>query len=219
MTVRQYIDSTAIESITGVAVVDEKLINAAESSLDCLANDLMDQMYTNNLPSFLGDLEFSQTEAVFGENKLTLPAQGYITNYFQFTVVELLQDSGTFKKGTKFPVRSSFGNILSFETTSKVVTGINTPVKIYQVGVFPRRVDQGNYGKTIPHQVIEAVAWQVAHLQSQGCDVASSVANADQKGKVKSETIGTTYSYTLADATSSSSSICEKSKNLLATIL
>lgn len=212
---RQYLSIAQVASITGVTVADPLLIESAESDIDSYVMDKMDLLNQNYLKSMTGVCEFSPTECIYTDATLTLPANGYVTNYFQFTVIEILSGS---KKGTRIPVTSSNGGVLNFDS----VTGLadtSGAVKIYQIGVFPRIIDSNNYGKSIPYQVLEAVAWQTAHLSTFGSNAASAVSTNSKKAKLKSESIGSGYSYTLSDSTNSADLVSPKAIAILATLI
>jgi hypothetical protein len=216
MTLRQYCDSDFITATTGITgTFSDSLIAVAESEIDTLAQDLMDLMNRNNLPSVIGDDEYNSSDLAFGTSILTLPAGNYALNHYQYTVVELLANSGSLKKGKRIAVVSSIDNVLTLDSTSGVTNATSCPVKIYQVGVFPRSIDDGKYAKSIPIEVQEAVAWQVAHLSQLSSNVATAVKANSKKARIKSESIGSTYSYSYGDKVSNSDSVCVKSQNLL----
>jgi hypothetical protein len=214
MTVRQYLDSDSIKNITGVVLTDDRIIDVAEADIDSYVDSIMNHMYAGNIKSFGTVIEAEQAE--FNGQQLTLPNQVFERNYFQFTVVELLEKSGGYKRGQRFPVVSSDNNVL---TLSESVDSFTAPVKIQQIGLFPRRIDEGQYGKSIPYQLIEAVAWQAAHYQNLGSNAQEAVGVNTEKTSLKSESIGTSYSYTKLDRTNIADVICVKSKTLIDTLI
>lgn len=215
MTLRQYADQTTINSVTGASDVSESIINAAESMVDIYANEVMNQFHVGNIKA-LNSQEYPSNQVTFGAGTLTILGNTFETNKFQFGVVELLETNGANKKGTKYPVISSNNNFL---TLDGAVVGITSAVKIYQIGVFPRIKDIGQYGKSIPYQIIEAVAYQASYLASLDCEAGGAVATAEANGKKKSELIGSSYSYTNADGKTQSAGLCDTAKNLIDSIL
>jgi hypothetical protein len=220
MTLRQYCDSDTINNITGLSGVnDDRLIAVAEADIDAMAQDVMDLINRNNLPSVIGDTEYDSTQVTFGTNTIELPIGNYSLNQYQYTVVELLADSTPLKRGQRLVVISSINNVLTLDSTSGVTNTTSCPIKIYQIGVFPRKIDDGNYGKSIPLEVQEAVAWQVAHLRALSADTATAVKANSKKARIKSESIGSNYSYSYGEDVSTADSICVKSQNLLNSLL
>jgi hypothetical protein len=217
MTPRQYCDSATINNITGTTGVtyDDALIAVAEADIDAFCQDCMDLLNRNNLKSVMDDSEFDSSEISVGTLSLTLPVGNYSLNQYQNTVVELLKDSGMLKRGQRIPVVSSVNNVLTLGAT--IPTAI--PVIISQVGVFPRQIDDGKYGKSIPYEIVEAVAWQVAHLKSLSADLAKSVKANSKKAGIKSESIGSSYSYTLGSGkTDPTDAVCIKSQALISSL-
>jgi hypothetical protein len=219
-TLRQYADSEIINSITNVEIDDNKLISAAESQIDALVKELLDYKSHYNLPSFIGSVEFASTEITFGADQLTINSQSFSNNQFQFTVLELLEDSGNFKRGTRIPIKGSNNNVLTFDNTFEINNAIVSAIRISQVGVFPRLIDSMNSYKTIPYQLIEAVAWQTVHLKSQSPEVATAVAKISKKAGIKSESIGSGYSVTYGEGSANPKNmICQQALNLIDSIL
>jgi len=158
--------------------------------------------------------EFDANQVVFTSSTLTVSNLNQSkTNQYQYTVIELLQDCGVVKKGTMISVVSSNNNTLVFDTVANL-SG-SCPVKISQIGLFPRIADETSYGKSIPIQVIEAVSWQAVSLKSESETVSDAVKSSQNKATLKSESIGQSYSYTKKDKTSVEDLICEQSKVIL----
>jgi hypothetical protein len=218
MTLRQYCDSDTINTITGLSGAnDDRLIAVAEADIDAFCQECMDLRNRNNLQSMMSDSEYDSSEISVAALTLTLPASGtYTINQYQNCVVELLKDSSGLKRGQRISVISSINNILTLDRTIPVAV----PVKIYQLGVFPRQADTGKYGKSIPNEIVEAVAWQVAHLRALSSDLAKSVKSNSKKAGLKSESIGSSYSYTLGSGkTDPTDTVCIKSQALINSLL
>lgn len=213
-TLRQYINPTIIEQITGVTITDERLIAVAESQIDSYAQEKLNFLYFQDHKSVNIETEYSSAAVSLTATTMTITGNSYPVNQFQFGIIELLADAGTVKKGTKLAVIQSNNNVLTFDSVP-ALNGLTAPVKIYQLGLFPRIKDTRNYGKTIPTQITEAVAWQSAHLFGLGATVNDSVKASNSKSKVESESIGSSYSYTLKNMTNSSDAVCIQSQALI----
>jgi hypothetical protein len=218
-TIRQYVNTEFAESISGVKV-DEKFINAAESIIDSYCKDQMNWKSLYNHKANHCPVVVSQSDVVFTESTATVGFDNEI-NRFQFCVIELLTKIGTVPKGTFIPVTSSSIRTLNFDQ----IEGLegSGDVKIHQVGIFPRLFDlnysTGGTGiKTIPYPVIEAVAVQAVYLFQQAETVTEATKENGEKSKIKSESIGSSYSYTLKDTVSPKDKICEQSKTILDTL-
>jgi len=181
---RQYTSPIVISQICELAEGDisDKLINQAESMVDQYIADFYEGSFSK-CNSQIKFLESASTS--FGANTLTItPNPNHSANYFTYTVIELLEGS---MKGLLIPVLSSTSNVLTFQT----VTGLTGAIacQVYQLGKFP--MYNSNTFKSIPREVIEAVAYQAEYLYKN-----SKKMNAKTK---KSESIGENYSYTLED--------------------
>ena len=215
MSVRQYVTQAFVESVTGVAGIDAKIIESAEVDIDMYYSSKKDVYNTNYFQWLVEPVEFPSSQLVFTESTITIINQSYSTNFWQYTVVEILEEAS---RGTRLAVTSSNNNVLNFEARAELAEYIGA-VKIYQVGCFPRQIDYGSSGcKSIPYAVLEAVAWQATHLSQLGADaVTATTGNA--KGKLKSESIGSTYSYTRSDKDKPEDFLSQQAQHCLSTLI
>jgi len=210
-TKRQYISMNKVLETVAIDpnLLNCKLIEQAESMIDQYLTNFFEPPFCRFLTD---ELYYTANQINFSDNTLTLLGQSYDDNYFQYTNIELL--SGT-NKGTILSVTSSTNNVLTFDSN---LTIANCHIKISQIGKLPRYCDYNDTVKikSLPVELIEAIAYQVQFILN----------NTDENGffvlnnqGLSSESIGTNYSYTLADAKSGindiSSKISPLSKSLL----
>lgn len=183
---RQYTNKSVIAQIADIdeANISDSLLNRAEMMIDSYIADFYEGSFSK---IFKGEVWLETSNATFTDTTLTItPNSGNSDNYWTYTVIELLSGS---QKGLIIPVISSTGNVLTFDS----VTGLTGQVacRIYQLGKFPMYKDCSTY-KSIPREVIEAVAYQVEFMLNEGKKL--------NKPSKKSESIGENYSYTNEDS-------------------
>jgi len=183
---RQYTTAAAISQIVAIDPADasNQIIDLAESMIDAYVSDFYEGNFSK---SYKGSLRLEPSQVNFTATTLTINSGGSNTvDYFSYTVIELLSGAN---KGLLIPVISSVNNVLTFES----VTGLTGQIacRIYQLGKFPMSSYFITY-KSIPREVVEAVAYQVQFLLEQGQRIY-------QTAK-KSESIGENYSYTNEDS-------------------
>lgn len=187
---RQYTSPITIAQIADISQGDasDKLINLAESMVDQYIADFYEGSFSksNSQVQFLA----SDTTNFTANNLTIMPNPGHSSNYFAYTVIELLEGA---MKGLLIPVLSSTNNVLTFETVEGLTGAIGC--QIYQLGKFPMVRDCNTF-KSIPREVVEAVAHQVEYLFKNSKKI-----NSKTK---KSESIGENYSYTLEDGAADS---------------
>jgi hypothetical protein len=186
---RQYTSAVAVAQLTGLSVGDitDNLLNKAEIMIDAYCADFyegpLSKFYKNVVEYFPANTSWTTTSVTL------LPNNGASDNYYNFTVIELLDGSN---KGLIIPVTSSNGNVLSF-TAVPGLSGL-IACRVYQLGKFPMLKDVQTY-KSIPSQLAQAVAFQ--------CEFLLKNAKKINSGKSKkSEYIGENYSYTDNDLSS-----------------
>lgn len=182
---RQYTNETVIAQIADILSTDisDKLINRAESMIDSYCGDFYEGSFVR---AFNQSTSIEAANTTFTDTTLTVsPNPGNSDNYYTYTVIELMEGN---KKGLIIPVLSSNNNQLSFAT----VAGLSGQIacRIYQLGKFPMYKDTYPR-KSIPREIIEAVAYQVDFLFKNAKKI-------NQNSK-KSESIGENYSYTNED--------------------
>jgi len=178
---RQYTNKTVIAQIADIleADISDKLLNRAESMIDSYIADF----YEGSFRKALGQtISLEATCTYFTDTTLTItPNPGNSDNYYTYTVIELMDGD---KKGLLIPVSSSNNNELAFDSVAGLTGQI--ACRVYQLGKFP--MDKDTYPrKSIPREIIEAVAYQVEFLFKKGKKI-------NQNSK-KSESIGENYSY------------------------
>lgn len=184
-TLRGYLTQDEYESITGIntTLIDSQ-ISEAESIID------------NACADFLGSLlQKSIVETEVFENITTTTTTATLKhnhnkNYWKFATVQILNGN---KEGYQSRVLSSDGNTITFnEITS--LSGA-TAIKLYQLGKFPMLKDTEHINSTIykfiPEEIKVATAWQILYLIENPSLLHSPV--------LQSESIGTSYSYSLGN--------------------
>lgn len=214
---RQYITKDIVSEITGVEILDNKFIEVAESLVDAYCKEELNWLNPNNQKAMHSDLTVESGSISFSESFATLTSVNTPLNHFQFTCLEFLSEVSTVKKGKRLAIKSSDEAGKLFFDEVKGLTG-SAAVKIAQIGVFPRLLDRNSYGKSIPWQVIDAVAWQAAELQSKGQTAAEAVTANGAESRLKSENIGTSYSYAKKDSVRSGDTLCPQARESLATL-
>jgi hypothetical protein len=181
-TLRQYVTEDEVQEITG-RIVHESSIAIAEADIDSATAIF----YHSYLQPFLFE-NILDTVTVSGST-VTLP-RSYPSYYFTHCCVQFIDSN----EKQKYPVRSSENNTITLWDTL-LLTG-SQRVRITQAGKYPMLKDwvlgENNLGyKEVTQAIKEATAWQSAYIQTQIDD------DVDlNETPVKSESIGTNYSYT-----------------------
>ena len=183
MSIRQYANKIQIKNFLP-SVKDSDLTDATINQAEAMIDQIIAEFGVGNYLSKAFTSEIVETVA-FTNDTAQIPG-GYSNGYFTFCNLEILTGN---KKGLIIPITGSINNILSFDTIDGLVGNFDT--KISQIGKFPMVRDQINNYKVMPNYVTEALAYQVDFLIKN-----KSKANSKLK---KSESIGSSYSYTLGD--------------------
>lgn len=196
MTLRNYISPEEIQAITGPlgGTITDIVLNQAEQMIDnAIAN-----FY--NLPwrkAYQGSLVKS---GLATDSTLTITGDALTQNSLSRTVIQILTGA---KAGKQSYVSGNTSNVITFVT----IAGLSGTVefRVYQLGKAPFASDVYNNNKVINEAVKNAVAYQVEamlNFDNLGISV------KDGKNK-KSESIGTSYSYTLDDKANGTKSALE----------
>jgi len=182
---RQYSNATQINEILGKSLtITDAEINSASQLIDDYTALFLP---TSLLGKAVAVSKTFATGATFADGSVTLPSGSWSKNHFKFQVIEILEDGEHY--GKRFPILSSDGDTLTIKS-GLGITG-ELACRTYQLGKYPMRRDLDRGFKTIPMEIAQAVAYQVEFDK----------ANLKKRGKTtkKSESIGTSYSYTNAD--------------------
>lgn len=175
---RQYATPSEIsEILNGQISVDDinnDLLNEAESLIDSYVGNFL----TGNLRK-VNQINIIFDNVTFTNTTATLP----VTNNYQFCVIRIL--GGSFA-GRVLPILSQSGAVLSFDNIDGL-TGV-LPAQIEQIGKFPISRDTHNGVAWIPFEIKQAVAYQLKYVIDSP--------SLFESGFMKSESIGSSYSYT-----------------------
>lgn len=190
---RQYLSEPQLKAILPSYKIKpgtESKVSEAEAMIDSYISNFYQGAFRKvNIESYV--IKSSDVSAVTNTS-ITLSGKfSRASNFYQYLVVEFLNGA---LKGLITPVVSSSGSILTIRNTPEIETA---DLKIYQLGKAPFYYDWGLYAiKTIPNEISRATAYQLEFLDTNKKKVKS-------KGK-KSESIGTSYSYTAGGASENS---------------
>jgi len=176
---RQYVSSAEISeilnSLISVNDINDDILNEAESLIDSFIGIfLVGELSKINTAVNYDSIVFTPTTATF---------PGSITDQFQFCCLRILSGANA---GRLLPIVSHVDDVVTFGTVDSLVGSF--AVQVEQVGKFPIKRDTYATFKWIPMEIKQAVAYQVKFLFD----------NPDlfNTGNLKSESIGSGYSYT-----------------------
>jgi hypothetical protein len=190
-TLRQYLSSEFVTNNTSLKASDisDSLITGAELYIDSIIGNYIIGV---NAPAF--SRETIETCTIEG-GKITIPNWNAYTDHYSYTVAEVLDGSAIGEYSCQSSIQNSLNHEIIVEdlASSTPYSGL---VRFYQIGKFPRNCDvraiNNRYIKNMPEQLRLAIAYQAEFMAKN-----TKLFNSQM---LKSENIGTSYSYTLADS-------------------
>jgi len=160
---RHYVEVEELGKITSKPVKLDLLIQAEEDIDSLIPYNLDDNSVKRK---FFSEIKFSETIVDWSNTCIKLKGKNYENDYFKQTLATVIGGS---KYDTHLFITHSINNVLYFKKT-KGLGNMIAPVRIHQVGKFPRLIDAGfninenAFIREIPQPIKQAVVMQYSFL-------------------------------------------------------